>query len=748
MLGVCLLVWMPAPAHAQDMPDAPLRTLGTLVDALRDEDTAVLAALVDWPAHTAEGRFRGTLLQNWDSLDATNQFELMQQTIEDWLDAGGSFVRSALLFGFRAVDDPDAGRGPVPDRVVLQGVLRSPRDGLMCDLLLFSTREGRVLDVVLGETYPEGANPAGPAGLLPTPVPQEDDLAVHWPSDVDRHERAAAEELVEQLCHGESRRDRALATESLHRSPQAGATALIQRLIELEQQGSPDTALQSTLVEALEAITGRTTGFLANPRYGMDEGSWRAGNHAEVLAWARWHGRHGGSFVSAPVVDPIEPTHKERPPRSGPHDSAAGGEPTHDAGSHASGSGPALVSPPAGSDTGGDTGGAAGADSAPGTPGMLGAPAAPPATPVMPDDPIVPAAPTSGTPATDRPKVVLRDPPPPPLPGGAPPADDLPLLGVPPEGAGPAERHPLGEVKSRLDGQLVATLESWAPVIRDLGLSAAATGHPAHVVLGWASDDQLASACHVLDAAYPIAAACLPGSQQRPVVTILFDRETSRGANWDRLLTELVARGVIRADAESGLRADPRGFTARSQGVFVQPVWDMTGEGEFQFPNEVAHKFTQVLAVERAGPLPDWLLWGLGHLVEIRLFDTAYQFSTDGFVATADHFDWPRSAADALAKRAKRRSFSLVDRMLEASQASTSLENPMIAWGTLEYLYAQRPNDLRALVEDLAQLHRVQTPRGDSPDYLGDPTRTRAALEWRLASVQPDELIAYLESLR
>lgn len=707
-------------APLQETPGPALGALDHVVDALRADDPEGLAALVDFALRSEEARFRASELVGWEDLDGAGQLFRVRDTVEAWLGDQPAFLHSALLHDFRSVEDPDAGQGPLPDRVIVQAVLRSVRDDSLRDLLLYAAPDGRIYDLELGPIYLEGANPAGPGGLQPVGIDFDGALSVHWPQDVDRHEKSAAEELVGMLLTGERLRDREMAAESLHRSPRAGVTAVLRELATLHEGSDPDTGVAELLVQTLTRITGRSSDYLVNPRFGMDEGVWRARNQKEVASWVRWHDKHGGSFVATAIENPLVPVYDERPGRSGPR-------PTADAGSSAAESKPPL----------GTQGRAPEAPSAGATP-------PPPAPSVEPT-----VAPASEDDGGGGPRVSIRNP-----PALDDPADDTPLptfpLLVVGEKGEPNQEYVFADVADQLDRAVAATLKEWAPALEALELRAALGSSADHVILGRADDAFLADAARKVDEAADLLRDVLPERESRPLVVLLFDQGASRTSFYRDLVDDLWRREIITFEGAEDLRSDPRGFTARTQALLVQPVWDMAGDAaagddEFRLANELAHKYAQVALVERCGPLPEWLLWGMGHLTELRLQESVYTFRKDGFVAVGDHFDWGKQTASALEKRRKRRSFSLLERILGAEQQSNSLENPMLAWGTLDYLFEHRPVDLTALLDDLSELQRMAAPRGGVKDYLGDPTRTESALTWRLNAVDLDALLAHLE---
>jgi hypothetical protein len=136
----------------------------------------------------------------------------------------------------------------------------------------------------------------------------------------------------------------------------------------------------------------------------------------------------------------------------------------------------------------------------------------------------------------------------------------------------------------------------------------------------------------------------------------------------------------------------------------------------------------------------------MGHVVEVRLQDSVYQFNTTGFVSSGDHFDWPVRTRQILEKVSRKKSFVLAERVL-AGSSGADLESSMIAWATLETLAADHPEDLGNLFLELADLHALADPYGLSSVWRPGPEETLAALQQLLARLEVDEVVRHLKSI-
>ncbi|MHC4846147.1 MAG: hypothetical protein ACYTCU_08300, partial [Planctomycetota bacterium] len=215
----------------------------------------------------------------------------------------------------------------------------------------------------------------------------------------------------------------------------------------------------------------------------------------------------------------------------------------------------------------------------------------------------------------------------------------------------------------------------------------------------------------------------------------------------DALLALLVERRqLFESDADS-MRMDVKGLLRRNIPFFIQPTWDITGEGEFQLGNEIAHKFAQCLLTARAGQQPPTILWGMGQLVEIKQFGTVYQLNDTGFVATADHFDWPRRTRYWLDKHHRKRDFSLARLAMQTSQAGLPSEPQMATWATLAWLQDKQPATLANILLELADLQASGDPRRRATVYRGDDEETLALLRQRFDTLDVEDLIEWLDAL-
>lgn len=778
------------PLQADDLDPTPeqFAVLQDVVEALREDDPEALVALVDFERWHAEREARGFEPRSWADLDALDRLSLRQDAVEGWLSDDPDFLASARIWSVRGLADPDAGQGPVPERIHIQAVLDSNRDDRQRDLVLSLAPDLAVIGLLLGAPYVTGNNPEGREGLQPLSIEEARDAGIRWSADIDELDRDEARELVKLMLSADTRRDEQLYAEYLHRIPRAGVTALLERVADMSAEPEPDSSAQHLLLQTVSTITGRGTDFRAVARLDEDAGVVASRNAAEVAGWLRWHERHGASFVATPIEDPLDPTFQERVgfaegvhlPRwgeavakaaaegrgegrgEGPSDEGSSGAGSATGAGRSSGVGSATGaggSSGAGSSTG--VGGSSGVGSSTGVGGSsgVGSSGAGSASGVG----------SSGTGSgssgvgssgadSGKPKVVLRDPvahvdgPNPRTPG-------LTVLW----GRSEVTVEELGDT---LPSEVREVLDDWADEIVDLDLRVILTGHDEHVVLGLLdeidkdADALLREAGAVLDDAWDILDPILPvtrGHAKKPVVALLFDQQASRDERFDELIDRLEQRKVLTASAAADQRDMPRGMTMRAEPMYLQPTWDMAGnaaagDDEFRLLNEVAHKFAQCMATQRCGQLPTGLLWGLGHLVENTLFESVYQFNRSGFVAAGDHFDWPKQARRLLDKKGRKRGFDLIERVMAADETGgtrefSNLDNTLLVYAVLETMAHREELALRTLFEDLADLQREHDPFGLSGRYGGDPDATREALAARLGRVEIEQIISRMGSL-
>jgi hypothetical protein len=231
------------------------------------------------------------------------------------------------------------------------------------------------------------------------------------------------------------------------------------------------------------------------------------------------------------------------------------------------------------------------------------------------------------------------------------------------------------------------------------------------------------------------------------VVAVVLDEDGVADA-WRPLLALRVDRRVLLANQAERYAADPGGILLRKAPLFLQPTWDLTGEGEFALGNEIAHKTAQCLVTQRAGELPLNLLWGLGELAEQQLYGSVYQFNATGFVATADHFDWPQRARQHIENRHRKPQFAFSTLALDDRGAGTASLPQMVTWAVLAYLADKDPAALKTVLAELGALHAAQDRSGRATLYRGDAESTRAVLERHFDALDPERVRSWLRSRR
>jgi hypothetical protein len=711
--SLAILLITVCPLVSQDPTPDDWDLASQLIKALRQSDARTLGQLTDFSARMAEEIARGKSRRTWETMDELDRVVASAETTDLWLGAEPRHFESGTLYNIRLLEDPDAGWGPVSNRRIIQVVVKSARSGQLLDMVIVATPDGMALDLRFGSLYAQGFNPLGEEGLQPEGRPNLKDQRVHWPSELDQFDLEEATELVDQLLNDPNPRERKRVVEFLHRNPRAAVAELLERVLELDEADSPDRIQQRSLIDALETITGRTSSFVAIPRFKQDEGSIDALNAAAIETWLRWQQRHGATFVAAPVDSPLVPTHRERPLAS---------------------------SSEAKDKDSGET--AAGAALAP--------PRSRPSPATTPPKPTPSASPEEG--ASRTPTVVIRK-------INRPRATRAPLK----DQAASLQilwgdrEVTAGEVADQIPASVRRVLDAWAEAIITLDLRVCLSGNPDHVVLGRAPDAVLIEAAKSMDQAWELLDPRLPQLTKRtarPVLSILFDQQAQNdGAFWNNLLDELQRKRALTETDVERLARDPNGVMVRNVPMFLQPTYDQAGnaaagDDEFRASNEIVHKFAQCLLTQRAGQMPESIRWGIGHLAENEIRQSVYQFNTTGFVATGDHFGWANRAHRLLEKAAKKRKFSAPEVLLGIGNRAGDTDAAVMVWGLMAGVLSWNSAQFSAMLEALAEVHADQDPYGVAEYYQGDESAAVAALELRLAELDMKEILAQLEAMR
>lgn len=690
LAGLALLSPL-APAGAQT--DAELDLARRMVEAFHEPNYAALAEMVDFPLRAAERGARGHDVRPWDELEDPDRSSQVQATLRGWVTSQLNFNMRAELQSAVEVADPDAGLGPVPDRRILRLLLRHTSTGEFRELLLTVTREPLILELEQGPPFAEGTNPAGATGLLPRAelsVPAPD---VAWDPGVDAAERAAVTEAVTALLAAATPEEQAVAREQLHSTPHAATAALLERLATIARTPPPDAGESRRLVEALEHITGRQPAWLSAARAGGDDVP--AGLDPRLVQdWLRWHARNGWTYTPAALEAPPEAPVAEA--------SAPSAEPEAEAPETAASS--------------------AAPEAAPAAEAAAPPPTAPP--PLPPAEPAIPPL----TPLPSARDLLF------------PAAADLSFHYRGREVTG-------REVEADLAPSLREALNAWAETCTRLQLSIVASGHPEHLVVGRAPQRTLEEAAELLDRTLDLLDKSVPLVAPRPartVVAVIFDEQGARSEAWTGVLDDLVERQILFAETADALRQSPAGLTRRQAPLFLQPAWDIAGEGEYRFENELVGKFTQCLVTARVGELPPTVLWGLDYLAEEHFFQSIYQFDTTGFVYTADHFDWPVRTKQFLEKKPSKKE-SLAAFAADEGAAGKPVKPQMVTWAALAFLHAERPEALAALLSGLSAVQTDADPRQRAAAWRGDRDRTLAVLAHGLQDLEFRQLADWLD---
>ncbi|HEX5009447.1 MAG TPA: hypothetical protein VFY71_03525 [Planctomycetota bacterium] len=682
-LGALLLGALCAHAAAPAQEDEAAAMARKVFEALKAGDTAALGALVDFDQRSADRVARYQQQDRWADMDEAARADMQLNLLLDWTEPLQDFNRRATIISLEPVADPDAGQGPVPQRRILKIVARNPFSGQVCDILVVLNPGLRLLDVVQGDPYRAGENPAGLDGLQPRAYftagpPDESSWPKNLPDDELDHIDASA--LVDSLLGAKPGTSIADARQQLHAHPNPSVALLVERLGQMDAQPEPDAAQQALLVAVLEQITGHKTPWLPAKPPGLDDATWRARNHDMVRDWCRWYAAQGWHFVV-------------QPPPTAAQLAAA----------------PVPTAPPAGR--------------------------APPPKP----------------PGSTRPAGSST----PPVVAARPSSRDLLLPAAAELTLRFQGRQVTGrEVEPALAPALKEALNDWAETCTKLQLTVVSTGKPDFLVIGRAQDATLDSAANWMDEALALLDPVVPviePRQPKTVVAVFFDLPASRTPFWGSLLDELVRRRLLLETTAGELRSAPAGLLRRQAPLFLQPTWDLgedsaDGGGEFQLGNEVAGKFAQCLVTTRCGELPRPVLWGLDYVVEMQLFTTVYQFDSEGFMATADHFDWPVRTKQMLAKAMKARDFSLGALAAKDASAGKPEDAQMIIWAALEWMRRQQPAALAKLLKDLAALQTATGPRY-ATSWTPAPDATAQAMAATLDAVDAKALHAWLDAM-
>ena len=310
-----------------------------------------------------------------------------------------------------------------------------------------------------------------------------------------------------------------------------------------------------------------------------------------------------------------------------------------------------------------------------------------------------------------------------------------------------------GKIEGQLTPALREALDRWTPVAADLQLAIALGERPGHIVLGHAPAKTLADAAKWMDKSFDLLDPLVPlaeGRTDKVTIAVLVDADGVSAGVWGSVIDQLVADKLIVPAAAEALNSSVEGLTLRQVPLFLQPTYDVAGDAsagddEFRLGNEVVHKAAQCLLTMRTGQQPPALMWGLGYVAEIKLFDSVYQFNTAGFVAAADHAGWSEDARTQLDERRKASSFSLARLAADDEAAGQAAPAQKLTWASLAYLAQKKPQELRAMWTDLAQAHTEADPTGLAPVYRGDRERTLEILRARLDAIDPAELSSFLK---
>lgn len=292
-------------------------------------------------------------------------------------------------------------------------------------------------------------------------------------------------------------------------------------------------------------------------------------------------------------------------------------------------------------------------------------------------------------------------------------------------------------------------LDEWSAVAQSLDLRVAVGKRPEHLVLGSLPDKALGEATQWLDQAFDILDPVVPrcGERQvKAVVAIIVEQDFAASDRLGTLMATIASKRLITEAAAAHLTEDFGGLTLRSAPLLLQPSWDIAGnaaagDDEFRMGNELVNKYAQCQLTCRSGQQPPSILWGLGYVVELRMFGSAYHFERAGFVSTESHFDWASRAIEKLGDE----DVSLAKLAMHDSSAGQPDTPQILTWATLSYLAQNQPERLTELLTGLSALQDEADPRRSAMGYIGDEKGTRERLEATLATIDAAALSKWLK---
>lgn len=312
-------------------------------------------------------------------------------------------------------------------------------------------------------------------------------------------------------------------------------------------------------------------------------------------------------------------------------------------------------------------------------------------------------------------------------------------------------------IDKRLTPAVRSALNTWAETAQELELRVAVPETAEALVLGTVGHKVMDRTCDVLDETWELLEPLMserPRKKGPAVLVLLFDQTGFQSEAWGEMLGELVAAGLISDGTGAALQYSPGGLTIFSGRLFIQPIFDQAGDSsagddEFRLENELAHKLTISLVRSRFGQLPECMRWGMGYVAEQRLFRSIYQFNRVGFVASEEHFGWPKRARAELKKLAKRPEGLRFSDLLTVDASAGKREPPQLAsWGVLDYLLAREPEALSELLTELAELHDVAARNRAVSSYVGAESATKTAIDNHLAELSVKQLDKHLKRVK
>jgi len=175
---------------------------------------------------------------------------------------------------------------------------------------------------------------------------------------------------------------------------------------------------------------------------------------------------------------------------------------------------------------------------------------------------------------------------------------------------------------------------------------------------------------------------------------------------------------------------------------------------EYSPPNELVHRLTHMLLIQRAGRIPQWLLSGLAWEAEWSLGIGIWCFPwRDEFVFNVEHVAWQRLARDHAMAEGRTENLA-VETLFALGRKRFVREDAILAFGCGAFLAREHPKVIRKFMAELS-LDRARGTYHDlgggswklDPSYETSVDRQLEILQELVGGDVLNELTAYLRQL-